>query len=104
MNVVAVPVARALHLTSAASALPDGTIIGYAKAFDSVSLFSRFLPVPEPYGATVLVVDAKTVLMSSSAPQSAALVRELGYRVTTVDLAEFEKLEGSETSLSVLSR
>jgi dimethylargininase len=103
-TVVAVPVARALHLTSAASALPDGTIMGYAKAFDNVSLFSRFLPVPEPYGATVIVVDAKTVLMSSSAPQSAALVRDLGYRVITADLTEFEKLEGSVTSLSALIR
>jgi dimethylargininase len=101
-TVVAVPVARALHLTSAASSLPDGTIMGYAKAFDNVSLFSRFLPVPEPHGANVLIVDPNTVMMSAAAPQSAALVRDLGYRVITADLTEFEKLEGSVTSLSVL--
>jgi dimethylargininase len=103
-TVVAVPVSRALHLKTAASALPDGTIIGYAKALDSVSLFSRFLPVPEPDGANVLIVDRTTVMMSAAAPKSAALVRDLGYRVITVDLTEFEKLEGSVTCLSVLIR
>jgi dimethylargininase len=104
LTVIAVPIARALHLKSAASALPDGTVIGYAKAFDNVSLFSRFLAVPEPQGASVLVVDANTVLMSASAPQSAALVRDLGYRVITAEVTEFEKLEGSVASLSVLIR
>jgi len=103
-TVVAVPVARALHLTSAASALPDGTIIGYAKAFENVSLFGRFTPVPEPQGARALIVDANTVLMSASAPKTAALVRDLGYRVIPVEIGEFEKLEGSVTCLSVLIR
>jgi dimethylargininase len=103
-TVVAVPVARALHLKTAASALPDGTIIGYAKALDNVSLFSRFLAVPEPDGANVLIVDRMTVMMSAAAPKSAALVRDLGYRVITVDLTEFEKIEGSVTCLSVLIR
>jgi dimethylargininase len=103
-TVVAVPVARALHLKSAASALPDGTVIGYAQAFENVSLFARFLPVPEPLGASVVVLNANTVLMSASAPKTAALVRDLGYRVITVEIGEFEKLEGSVTCLSVLIR
>ena len=103
-TVVAVPVARALHLKSAASALPDGTVIGYAQAFENVSLFARFLPVSEPLGASVVVLDANTVLMSASAPKTAALVRDLGYRVITVEIGEFEKLEGSVTCLSVLIR
>lgn len=103
-TVVAVPVARALHLKSAASALPDGTVIGYAQAFENVSLFARFLPVSEPLGASVVVLSANTVLMSASAPKTAALVRDLGYRVITVEIGEFEKLEGSVTCLSVLIR
>lgn len=103
-TVVAIPLGRALHLKSAASALPDGTIVGYAKAFENLSLFDRFMPVPEPAGATVVIVDANTVLMSSSAPQTAALVRDLGYRVITAEMSEFEKLEGSVTCLSVLIR
>jgi len=104
LTVTAVPVSRALHLKTAASALPDGTIIGYAKALDNVSLFSRFLPVPEPQGANVLIVDPTTVMMSAAAPKSAALVRDFGYRVISVEMSEFEKLEGSVTCLSVLIR
>lgn len=103
-TVVAVPVGRALHLKSAASALPDGTVIGYAKAFDDVTLFGRFLSVPEQHGATVVVVNSHTVLMAASAPKSAALVRRLGYDVIPIDIGEFEKLEGSVTCLSVLIR
>jgi len=50
----------------------------------------------------VLAPDA--VLMSSAAPQSAELIRELGYRVVTVDISEFEKMEGCVTCLSVRVR
>lgn len=46
-RVVAVPVSRALHLKSAVTALPDGTVIGYAPLVDDPSLFPRFLSVPE---------------------------------------------------------
>ena len=45
-----------------------------------------------------------SLLMSSSAPQTAMMLRELGYRVVTVDIGEFEKLEGRVTSLSVRVR
>jgi dimethylargininase len=52
----------------------------------------------------VLILDPTTVMMSAAAPKSAALVRDLGYRVITAELSEFEKLEGSVTCLSVLIR
>jgi dimethylargininase len=42
--------------------------------------------------------------MSAAAPQSAALVADLGYTVTTVDISEFEKLEAGVTCLSVRVR
>lgn len=42
--------------------------------------------------------------MSSSAPQSVALVEDLGYTVIPVDISEFEKLEGGVTCLSVRIR
>jgi dimethylargininase len=44
------------------------------------------------------------VLMSASAPLTAALIEDLGYRVVTVDISEFEKLEGCVTCLSVRIR
>ena len=103
-TVVAVPVSRVLHLKSAVTALPDGTVIGYAPLVEHPELFERFLAVPEESGSAVVVLADDTVLMASSAPASAALIEDLGYRVITVDVSEFEKLEGCVTCLSVRIR
>ncbi len=102
-SLVAVPVTKALHLKSAVTALPDGTVIGFPKAVDNPALFDRFLATPEP-GAAVVVLSADTVLMAASVPKSIALVESLGYTVVTVDVSEFEKLEGCVTCLSVRVR
>jgi dimethylargininase len=99
-SVVAVPVTKVLHLKSAVTALPDGTVVGYAKHVDAPALFDRFLALPEP-GAAVVVLGPSTVLMAASAPKSIALIEGLGYTVVTVDISEFEKLEGCVTCLSV---
>ncbi len=103
-DVVAVPVTKALHLKSAVTALPDGTVIGHPSLIDDMSMWRAFLPVPEAEGGHVVVLSDDAVLMSASAPQSAELIRSLGYRVVTVDISEFEKLEGCVTCLSVLVR
>ncbi|MDQ1583017.1 MAG: dimethylargininase [Microbacteriaceae bacterium] len=100
-TVIAVPVTKALHLKTAVTALPDGTVIGYPPLLDDTSLFPHFLAVPEAQGAAVVVLDDNTVLMSSSAPASAELIADLGYRVITTDISEFEKLEGCVTCLSI---
>jgi dimethylargininase len=42
--------------------------------------------------------------MAASAPRSADLFRTLGYEPVTVDISEFEKLEGCVTCLSVRLR
>ncbi|WP_281167458.1 dimethylargininase [Agromyces subbeticus] len=103
-TVVAVPVTKALHLKSAATALPDGTVIGDPALLDVTSLFPRFLPVPEPEGVAVVELSRESLLMSSAAPKTAAMIASLGYRVVTVDIGEFEKLEGCVTCLSVRVR
>ncbi len=103
-EVVAVPVSKVLHLKSAVTALPDGTVIGHPSTVDDVSMWRSFLPMPEPEGGHVVVLSDDSVLMAASAPASAELVRSLGYRVVTVDISEFEKLEGCVTCLSVLVR
>jgi dimethylargininase len=102
--VVPVPITRALHLKTAVTALPDGTVIGYPPLVDDPGVFDRFVPVPEANGTAVVVLDDETVLMSSAAPRSAALFASLGYRVVAVDISEFEKLEGCVTCLSVRIR
>ncbi|MBA4021259.1 MAG: N(G),N(G)-dimethylarginine dimethylaminohydrolase [Gordonia sp.] len=103
-EVIAVPVTKALHLKSAITALPDGTVIGYAPVVDDPSIFPKFLAVPEEPGAHVVVLDENTVLMSSAAPDSATLFIDRGYDVVAVDISEFEKLEGCVTCLSVRIR
>jgi dimethylargininase len=99
-----VPVTKVLHLKSAVTALPDGTVIGWPPQVDDPGLFDAFLPVPEEEGSAVVVVDDRTVLMSASAPETAALLRARGLTVVTVPISEFEKLEGCVTCLSVRLR
>lgn len=103
-RVVGVPVTKVLHLKSAVTALPDGTVVGYPPLVDDPAVFERFLAVPEESGAHVVVIDGETVLMAADAPRSAALYRELGYEVITVDISQFQRLEGCVTCLSVRLR
>ncbi|MEO8528307.1 MAG: dimethylargininase [Pseudolysinimonas sp.] len=103
-TVVAVPVSKVLHLKSGVTALPDGTVIGFAPLVDDPGVFSEFLAVPEPEGVAVVVLDRDSVLMSASAPRTADLLRERGLEVITTPMTEFEKLEGCVTCLSVRLR
>lgn len=100
-RVIPIPVSKTLHLKSQVTALPDGTVIGFPGNVDDPALFDRFMAVPEPHGAAVVVLDAETLLMSASAPQTAERLADLGYRIVTVNVSEFEKLEGGVTCLSV---
>jgi dimethylargininase len=103
-RVVGVPVSRVLHLKSAVTALPDGTVLGFEPLVDDPATWEEFLPVPEEAGAHVVLLDGGTVLMSTSAPRSRALLEARGLRVVAVDIGEFEKLEGCVTCLSVRLR
>jgi dimethylargininase len=103
-QVVPVDVTRALHLKSAVTALPDGTVVGYPPLVDDPSAFPDFLPVPEESGAHVVLLDERRMLMASDAPKSAALFRSRGLEPVCVDISEFQKLEGCVTCLSVRIR
>lgn len=103
-TVTAVPITKALHLKSAVTALPDGTVIGYEPVVDDPRAWQSFLPVPEEPGAHVVLLGDDRVLMSAAAPESAALLAARGLGVATVDITEFEKLEACVTCLSVRLR
>ena len=103
-TVVAVPLTKVLHLKSAVTALPDGSIIGYAPLVDDPQLFPRFVSVPEESGAHVVLLGGGKLLMAADCPGSAELFTQLGYTPVTVDISEFEKLEGCVTCLSVRIR
>ncbi len=103
-RVIAVPVTKVLHLKSAVTALPDGTVVGYLPLVDDPLIFERFVPVPEESGAHVVLLDDTTLLMAADCPASTALFTELGYRPVPVDIGEYIKLEGCVTCLSVRLR
>ena len=97
-TVTAVPLTKALHLKSAVTALPDGTVIGYEPLVDDASIFPKFLAVPEEQGAHVVILGDDLLLMSSDAPRTAEMLRArlpLGNRR---DL-RIRKLEGCVTCL-----
>lgn len=104
VRVQTVPVERALHLKSAVTALPDGTVIGWDPVVDDQGAFPRYAGMPEEGGAHVIQIGEDHLLMAASAPRTATLLRERGYTVTPVDISEFEKLEGCVTCLSVRLR
>ncbi len=103
-TVVGVPVTKVLHLKSAVTALPDGTVIGYDPLVDDPTAFPSYLSVPEEPGAHVVLLDGSTVLMSTSAPRTQELFESRGLRVVAVDISEYEKLEGCVTCLSIRLR
>jgi len=103
-NVIAVAVTKVLHLKSAVTALPDGTVIGYPPLVDDPAFWPHFRSMPEEAGSHVVDLGEGRVLMAASAPRSAELIAELGYTPVLVDISEFEKLEGCVTCLSVRLR
>jgi dimethylargininase len=103
-TVVAVPLTRVLHLKSAVTALPDGSIIGYPPLLDDTRVFPRFVPVTEESGAHVVLLGGARLLMAADCPHTADLFADLGYEPVTVDISEFQKLEGCVTCLSVRIR
>lgn len=103
-TVVPVAVTRVLHLKSAVTALPDGTVIGYPANVDQPESFPEFLAVPEEHGTAVVDLGGGTVLMSADAPETTRLLKGRGLSVVTVPISEFERLEGCVTCLSVRLR
>jgi dimethylargininase len=102
-RVVGVPIAGVLHLKTALATLPDGSIVGHPPLLVDPEAFPALRSVPEPTGAQVLVIDERTLLLSDDCPRSAELYARLGYEPVTVDIGEFQKLEGAVTCLSVLA-
>jgi dimethylargininase len=103
-TVVAVPTSKVLHLKSAVTALPDGSVIGYEPLVDSPSFFPHFRPVPEESGSHVVLLGEGRLLLAADCPESAEMFARLGYEPIPVDISEFQKLEGCVTCLSVRLR
>jgi dimethylargininase len=86
------------------TALPDGTVIGYHRSWTTPSLFPRFLRaggVGGPRRRPRWEQDSDGGRLS---PQQPSSLLDLGYDPVTVDISEFQKLEGCVTCLSVRLR
>lgn len=103
-EVITVPLTKVLHLKSAVTALPEGTVVGYEPLVDDPGTWTQFLAVPEESGSHVVLLGGNAVLMAADAPQSAQILRDRGLDVIEVDISEYEKLEGCVTCLSVRLR
>ena len=100
--VVTVALRDVLHLKSAITALPDGTIIAADRSLLDTSPLPALRTVPEEAGSHVVPLGGDTVLMATSAPRTAEQLADAGLEVVAVDIGEFEKMEGCVTCLSVL--
>ncbi len=98
-EVVPMPLRGALHLKSAVTALPDGTLVKWAGG-DFVD--AEAWAVPEESGAHLVLLGEGEVLLAASAPRTADLLADRGLSPVVVDISEFERLEGCVTCLSVL--
>lgn len=103
-RVLPVAVRDCLHLKTACTALPDGSLLINPLWLDMESLVGFDLaqvPSDEPWAANTLPVG-DTVCLAAANPQTADLLRQRGFEVRTVDLSEFAKAEGCVTCLSLL--
>jgi len=100
-TVVPVQLQAVLHLKSAVTALPDGSLLALPDPLDVGPLSGIRVPFEEG-GAHVVPLGQGRVLMATSAPLTAEWLTDLGFDVVAVDIGEFEKLEGCVTCLSVL--
>src|SRR5262249_33791613 len=103
-RVLPMTVRQCLHLKTACTALPDGSLLVNPSWLDLEPLrnFEKIsVPEAEPWAANTLPVNG-IVCIAASNVDTAELVRRRGFAVRTVDLSEFAKAEGCVTCLSIL--
>ena len=112
-TVLPIPITEVLHLKSAFTALPCGTIIYWPDALtpSQLELISthnqgKVVASLEESGSHVVVLDRHTLLISKYATKTIEMLNALPYNYTCieVDISEYEKLEGCVTCLSVRIR
>lgn len=104
--VVPVRVSGCLHLKSACTALPDGTLLVNPAWIDLGSVLGfELLGVheEEPLAANVLSAG-DAVIASAQSPGTVAEIARRGFDVRTVDLSELAKADGAVTCPSLVFR
>ncbi|MDQ2852345.1 N(G),N(G)-dimethylarginine dimethylaminohydrolase [Dermatophilaceae bacterium Sec6.4] len=100
-TVVPVRLTGVLHLKSAVTALPDGTMLMHREDLVEAGALPTARLVHEDAGCHVVPLIDGTLLISDSAPRTIAELEDLGFRTRPVPMSEFEKREGCVTCLSI---
>lgn len=103
-ELVSVAVHQALHLKSAVTALPDGSLIAVPSWVDTAELTSLGYVVRHACEASAgdVLCLGQTVVLPADAPRSAQELREHGFSVLSLEIDELQKLEGGLTCMCVL--
>jgi dimethylargininase len=104
ITVVTVPISGVLHLKTAVTALPDGTLLANVGAIGRSAVLPPLTQAPDRGPWRMVLLGPDRALLSTSAPRTADLLLERGVTPVIVDISEFEKLESSVTCLSVRLR
>jgi len=103
-RIMPVEVTGCLHLSTGCAFIGRNTVLANCDWVD-VSPFAGYdvidVSTTEPWGANALTFG-DDVLIAASCPQTAARVRERGFRVHDVDISELEKAEGGVTCMSII--
>ena len=105
-SVKRVPIRECLHLKTAVSALPDGSIILDPRCVD-VDQFdaARVIHVhPDEQGAANVLAIGDVVVIPASAPRSRDMLESAGFRTIALEASELAKAEGGLTCCSLLLR
>jgi dimethylargininase len=102
--VFTVPLSDVLHLKTAVTALPDGTLLANLGAIGQPEVLPPLTPTPDSGPWRMILLAEDRALISVSAPRTTELLIERGVSPVIVDISEFEKLEASVTCLSVRLR
>jgi len=105
-SVTAVPVLHCLHLKSACSALPDGSLLVNSNLIGAAPLQRGgrelvSVPKTEPLAGDVLVIGER-IIASDAFPETISLLGSRGWDVMPVSVSEFAKAEGGVTCLSLV--
>jgi len=103
-SVLPVEVRRCLHLKSGACYLGNHTILANRDWVD-IAPFRNYRIVdvaPTEPGAANILPIGDTVLMAAAFPATAGIVRQLGYKIRTLDISELQKAEAALTCSSLI--
>ncbi len=103
-HAIGLAVTGALHLKSAVTQLPDGSLLavpGWVSADELSALGYRVHAALEPSGGDVLCLGDR-VILPADAPKTMEMLRQLGFSVEAIDVSELQKIEAGVTCMSVL--